>query len=125
MSASELSDGGYWSLIEPIWLELNELWDDESAFLARYRQLAPELGHLYAANWGQSEVCNGGFRQFFGNTTGLMAPEAVAGFEKIGLSHLSYVLREAMTCFGGVYPRLRDEREQILAAGGDEIHERL
>ena len=66
-----------WSLVEPIWLPLNRSWDDAEEFVRRFRGVRPEAGHLYAAHWCQSEVCNGGFDQFFSNTTGLLAPEAL------------------------------------------------
>ncbi|WP_369973953.1 DUF4375 domain-containing protein [Polaromonas sp. SP1] len=31
--------------------------------------------HLFAVHWCQSEICNGGFMQFFANSTGVLAPE--------------------------------------------------
>jgi len=43
------------------------------------------IQHLYCGHRCQSEVTNGGLYQFFSNTTGLLAPEALFGFREIGL----------------------------------------
>jgi hypothetical protein len=105
----------YWTLLEPIWLPLNRSWDDgPERFIRRFRSVRQELGHLYAAHWCQSEVCNGGFLQFFSNTTGLLAPEALNGFRAIGAAEWSEILAEAMKYFGTPYPRDRDDREEFL-----------
>jgi hypothetical protein len=55
-------------------------------------------------------VCNGGFHQFFANSTGVLAPEALAGFRAIGLEEEAAALAEAMEQLGTPYPREREER---------------
>jgi hypothetical protein len=103
--------------VEPVWLPLNASWDEGvDAFLCRFRAVRPEVGNLYAAHWCQSEVCNGGFRQFFSNTTGILAPEALKAFEAIGLTEWTSILGEATGCFGRRYPRERDERIDQMPA---------
>jgi Domain of unknown function (DUF4375) len=106
----------YWSLVEPAWKSLNGSWDAGPAgFLHQFRAARPEVGHLYAAHWCQSEVCNGGFHQFFSNSTGLLAPESLAGFQAIGLGKWSEILRTAMEFFGRPYPREQVNRQELLA----------
>jgi hypothetical protein len=105
----------YWSLIEPVWLKLNESWDDgPEEFVRVFHSVSPEIGYLYAAHWCQSEVCNGGLHQFFSNTTGLLAPEALEGFRAIGATSWAQILAEAMKHFGTPYPRDRDQRGAFL-----------
>ncbi len=105
----------YWSLVEPVWLPLNRSWDDGyQEFVRLFQAVRPEVGHLYAAHWCQSEVCNGGFRQFFSNTAGLLAPEALEGFRCIGLIEWAEILAEAMKLFGKPYPRGRADRYVLL-----------
>ncbi len=105
----------YWTLVQPVWLPLNHSWDDGTdEFVRRFRSVRPEVGHLYAAHWCQSEVCNGGFHQFFFNTTGLLAPEAFEAFRAIGAVEWAEVLAEAMKHFGVPYPRKRDDRHGFL-----------
>ncbi len=49
---------------------------------------------VYAVMFSSSEICSGGFRQYFWNPTGALAREAVQGFRLIGLlSHADLVLR--------------------------------
>jgi hypothetical protein len=107
----------YWSLIEPIWLQLNDRWDNgPDAFLCKFRDMPAAVGHLYAAPWCQSEVCNGGLYQFFYNTTGILAPEAVAGFNAIGINEWAGIVSEGMRFFSIPYPRDRVERQKQLPA---------
>jgi hypothetical protein len=95
-------------------LALNRTWEDPEKFVRKFRGVRPEAGHLYAAHWCQSEVRNGGFHQFFSDTTGLLAPEALEGFRAIGVAEWAEILREAMKHFGTPYPGDRDDREEFL-----------
>jgi Domain of unknown function (DUF4375) len=83
-------------------------------FLLQFGKVRPELGYLFASHWCQSEVCNGGFDQFFYNSTGVLAPEAAAGFQAIGLDDLAALVRQAMDVFGDHYPRNREVRCELL-----------
>jgi hypothetical protein len=90
------------------------IYDGAEAFLRQYAVVRPEVGHLYAAHWCQSEVCNGGFRQLFANSTGVLAPEAVSGFRAIGCHEWAALLEAAMARLGSSYPREREERVAAL-----------
>jgi Domain of unknown function (DUF4375) len=103
----------YWSFIEPIW-DAVSIYDGPDVFLDQFRKVTPEQGHIFAAHWCQSEVCNGGFHQFFRNPTGVLAPEASAGFRAIGLDDCAEILEDAMSFFGANYPREQQKREAIL-----------
>lgn len=72
--------------------------------------------HLYSAHWCQSEVCNGGLHQFFSNSTGILAPEAVIGFAAMGMPKLAVCVQQAMQFFGDSYPRDYDLRNEALEA---------
>lgn len=98
-----------WALVESVWRAVS-IYDGPDEFLAGFRRLRPEVGHLLAATWCQSEVCNGGFHQFFTNSTGVLAPEALAGFRAIGLTVWADILAEAMAWFGDQYPREQADR---------------
>ncbi len=103
----------YWKLIEPIWKKIS-LYDGPEIFLRQYAKVNPGVGELFAINWCQSEVCNGGFHQFFTNSTGVLAPEALAGFRSVGLRDCGELLKEAMAFFGEPYPREREIRIERL-----------
>jgi hypothetical protein len=103
----------YWSAIEPFWEKIS-IYDGPSVFLNQLSGVKREIGLLFAAHWCQSEVCNGGFHQFFFNSTGVLAPEAVEGFEAIGMPICASLVEEAMSFFGETYPRERERRIQAL-----------
>ena len=67
----------------PIWDAIN-IYDGPEVFLTTLNHVSREAGLLFAAYFCQTEVCNGGFHQFFFNSTGVLAPEAVDGFTAIG-----------------------------------------
>jgi hypothetical protein len=113
----------YWKAIEPFWKKVS-IYDGGDVFLAQFKQLRPEIGNLFATCWLQSEVYNGGFHQFFSNPTGVLAPEAAAGFQTIGLVDISKVVREAMSFFGSLYPREQEVRLAFLTTRGGTREER-
>lgn len=104
----------YWSLVEPVWRSIR-IYDGPEAFLRQFRAVRPEVGHLFAAHWCQSEVRNGGLHQFFSNSTGVLAPEALEGFRAVGVEEWAEILAEAMRFFGKPYPRELADRQEILA----------
>ena len=112
---SERPGQAYWGLVEPIWKAIS-IYDGPAKFISQFRAVPLPAGLLYAAHWCQSEVRNGGFHQFFYNSTGVLAPEALTAFESIGLHEWATILTEAMRLFGTPYPRERVDRIQKLAA---------
>lgn len=104
-----------WSTIEPYWNELGDSWNrGVEEFLSRMNRAPIKVRHLYAAHWCESEVCNGGFHQFFHNSTGILAPNAAEGFAAVGAGELSSIVTEAMRFFGPEYPRDRHRRLELL-----------
>jgi hypothetical protein len=120
MAGSEPQPGeAYWQAILPIW-EAISIYDGPDVFLGQFRSVRPELGHLFAAHWCQSEVCNGGFHQFFHNSTGVLAPEAAEGFRAIGMPQAAALVQEAMSFFGSEYPRDQEMRIAALDAYAEQ-----
>ncbi|QEL14877.1 DMP19 family protein [Limnoglobus roseus] len=114
MADGERPGKRYWSVVKPIWGAIS-ICDGPDEFLQQFRLVPPATGHLFAAHWCQSEVRNGGLRQFFSNSTGVLAPEALVGFRAIGLAEWYDVLAEAMRFFGNPYPRNQSIRRRLLA----------
>jgi hypothetical protein len=66
-----------------------------------------------------SEVHNGGFLQLFWNNTGVLVPEAIEGFNTIGMMRTAALLTKAALLLGSPYPRERDDRwDALLGASG-------
>lgn len=103
----------YWTLIDSAFDSVS-IYEGPLVFSEQFSKLRPQVGHLLAAHWCQSEVCNGGFHQFFSNSTGVLAPEALEGFEAIGLTEWALLLRSAMNLLGSVYPRSCAQRQGLL-----------
>src|SRR4051794_7293410 len=104
----------YWSVVEPFW-DAVSIYDGPGEFARQFRAIPAKAGHLLAAHWCQSEVCNGRLHQFFTNSTGVLAPEALAAFRAIGLAEWAAILAEAMRFFGEPYPREQADRQELLA----------
>lgn len=104
---------GYWKVVEPFW-DLINIYDGPEVFQSTYDSAPRISGLIFAAHFCQSEVCNGGFGQFFSNSTGVLAPEAVEGFRQIGQPRVAAVVESAMELLGPAYPRDRDDREERL-----------
>ncbi len=94
----------YWHMIEPFWEAIN-VDEDGEAYLVSVADIPTALVHLHAAHLAQSEICNGGFAQFFQNYGGVLAPEAAAGFAVMGMTSTSKILAEASQMLGTPYPR--------------------
>lgn len=100
----------YWALIEKVFDDVS-IYDGPREFQRQFLPLPQKVRHLLAAHWCQSEVCNGGFDQFFLNSTGVLAPEAAEGFRAMGLERAAVLLERAMAKFGERYPRNRAATE--------------
>jgi len=103
----------YWSALEPYWDSIS-IYDGGEEFQSELRAVPALVQTLFAAHWCSSEVCNGGLKQLFTNSTGVLAPEAVMAFRALGMPALADVLSEAMKVFGSSYSREREVREEQL-----------
>jgi hypothetical protein len=107
----------YWDVVEPVF-ESIDLSDEESFFSITAFMPRPVV-LLYASHLCLSELNNGGFLQFFWNSTGFIAPEAADGFMAIGMPKLASLVRTTSAPFGYPYPRDRHERwDALLMASG-------
>jgi len=106
--------GDYWNHVKDAYEQVS-IYDGADVFLRAFRKLPEHVGDLLAAHWTLSEVANGGFLQFFLNSTGVLAPEAARAFERMGLREVAQLVHQAMAYFGQTYPREMKERGQFLA----------
>ncbi len=110
----------YWTLIKPVWDSIS-IYDGAERFLVDY-EAAPEVSRvLFAAHWCQSEICNGGFHQFYSNSTGVLAPEAYEAFQKLGMPKVANLIAQSMAWFDSPFPRDRAMRQVALDAH-TELH---
>jgi hypothetical protein len=110
-----MSKTNYWDQIEKAFNEV-DIYETHEVFKQSASKFPEWQIDLLAVHWTMSEVANGGLEQYFENSTGILAPEAVIGFQHLGRSDLAAALQKAMALLGEPYPRERDARRQRLAA---------
>lgn len=69
---------------------------------------------FFVAQILEQEVNNGGFSQFFYNSSGDFSNEVVDVFVKIGALKTAEICRKALAVFGGKVPTDRNEREEMF-----------
>ena len=105
-----------WEVVRPMWFSLKTPYEPDARLeLATAGQRA-----LYALQWTVSEVENGGFDQYFWNSTGSLADEAVRGAPHLGATEYAEIVREACALFPGGAAVDRAERGEQLDAFSDE-----
>ena len=87
-----------WRVIEPAY-DAVSIYDGPEALAAPLRELTGGQRALLALHWCVSETLNGGLDQFFANPSGLLADEARAAFERIGVPAAATLLEEAGAIF--------------------------
>ena len=73
----------------------------------------------------EMEVNNGGFAQFFFNSSGGFANELVFSFKKIGAMKTAEICKKAISIYGDKVPTDRDERENVLTPDDENEEERI
>lgn len=105
-----MANTSYWDVLEPHWEEFCEGLPGRGSGADLVAQFPDDVGVLLATHLVQSEVRNGGFDQLFHNATGKLAPEALSGFQRIGMPLTAGSLRTAMARLGDPYPSARTAR---------------
>ncbi len=102
-----------WHAIEP-YCESVGIYNGPQVFVDSFEKVPEPARRLFAVWFCDAEVCNGGFHQFFFNSTGVLAPEAAEGFRAAGLTELAELLETAIARLGEPYPRDRAKRLAVL-----------
>lgn len=92
---NEPSEPAYWEAIADAAENIDFNAGLEKA-LDDFLELPHWLRLLMASDWCQKEICNGGLLQFFTNSTGMFAPEAVEGLRAMGLTECANLVEEGM-----------------------------
>lgn len=96
---------------------IDELWEwdapDKAQSLAA--RLTQEQICLWAILNADGQVCNGGFSQFFYNSYGELAEEALSGFKLFGMNEYADIFDAAYAVFSGrPIPKNRAQRIAML-----------
>ncbi len=117
------------------WQRKHEVWDfdgwSDDGFDPSMSRWPRDVQIFAAMGYGKSDIENGGFHQFFGNSTGAFAPEMVEFCNRAGLDDVAATITEAMKMLGSPYPVDRASRQAALAdityrgvgGGSDPFHD--
>jgi Domain of unknown function (DUF4375) len=112
--------GDYLSQAEPLgalWTDMVGIVFEDDPRRARPERLGPSARTLYEICWFQGEVINGGFSQFFSNTSGDRAHDSLAALRRIGAPLCVALLEKALTLFpGGIAPVDQQQRCELVFA---------
>ncbi len=95
----KMDDGNLaWAAIEPLWDAVDF---SKGAIVVAEMLSGATAGQklLFAVDCCQKEVRNGGFEQFFQNSTGMLWKDALAGFFAIGARDYAVLLEKALSIF--------------------------
>lgn len=116
-----ISSGSPFEIIEPVWHRVS-IYEGIGEYEAALSAFSLPQRLLFAIQWYRAEVCNGGHDQFFFNSAGIVWPDAVEGFEAIGLTKSATILREAVARLG-TESRVRVERQMALELSEPDFDE--
>ncbi len=77
-------------------------------------KLTDEERIIYIVYTLEGEVNNGGFSQYFFNSSGDNGNELVSAFEAIGAEKMTEICKKAVSVFGSNYPTDRNKRQEIM-----------
>ncbi|MGB7281266.1 MAG: DMP19 family protein [Candidatus Acidiferrum sp.] len=111
----------FWAVVKPMWNDLDFYGHPRKAN-EFFEKASASQGAMIAIWWCRSEVCNGGFDQFFWNSTGMIWPQALNGFRLVGADSYAALLADALKMFpGSIAPLNRNERDQALESNSDRM----
>ncbi len=108
-----LSEDDSFALIEPVWW-VGDIYGSVNDYEESLAQFSTPQRYLFAMHWYMSEVNNGGHDQFYFNSTGIVWPDALSGFEAIGLDEAVNIIQETIARLGNQPSRDRYERQDQL-----------
>jgi hypothetical protein len=113
--AAGVAAGHPGDVIEPVWF-LSDIYNGPFVYERTLEQFSQPQLLVRAMLLYLSEVNNGGHKQFFFNSSGIVWRDARDCFETIGVPRGAHILSIAADRMGGDPSLERDERQEQLAA---------
>jgi len=89
-----------------------DIYGDPAYLDLQYARLSPAQRAIHSVYWLMAESDNGGIDQFFWNSTGVLAPEALKGLRLLGARDHAQRLEAIMKCFSGGKPEREHSKRQ-------------
>ena len=100
---------------------MTEFLDHKTKYGEDMSVLSKEERIFYITQILEMEVNNGGFSQFFYNSSGDFSNELVGAFTAIGANATAAICQKAISAFGRDIPVDRNEREEMLDELGNDV----
>lgn len=101
------------ALVDPLWWSVS-IYDGLAQYEADLKSFSAAQRAAFAMVWLDGEVNNGGFDQFFFNSTGIVWKDALAGYRLFGLTRCAEIMKHALSKWGGTVPFDRAKRQTLL-----------
>ena len=114
--SNSLSSSNIWEIENPTQfvIEMDNLINEKSAFGENMEALNEDERLFYISQEVEREVNNGGFDQFFFNSSGNFSNEIVEVFKTIGAEARSEICQRAIDVFGVTIPVDIFERQDLM-----------
>jgi hypothetical protein len=100
-------------VIEPLWLSVN-IYGSKQEYEKGLIPFSEQQRSVFAIMWLISEVFNGGFYQFYTNSTGIVWEDALNGFKIVGIPEAHEIVLQSVKLFEPTPSFNREEREDYL-----------
>lgn len=104
-----VAEGDVWTIIHPVWWRAN-IYEGPDEYERSLKQFSNEQRLIFALLWYMSEVKNGGHRQFYSNSTGIVWKDACRAFRAIDIKQGAEIILESANRLGGNPSLDRDQR---------------
>ena len=111
----------YPRIYEPYY-EKFDFYNGRVAWLESIREIPIKAVHLFSIHWLHTEVYNGGFWQYFYNSTSTSYSEAIQGYKAIGMPEVALVINSAASKLGSPFPFDKENREKIVGSPDNQMN---
>jgi len=111
---STIAEADVWTVIHPVWW-IADIYNGPEEYERSLEQFSTEQRLMFALRWYLSEVNNGGHRQFYSNSTGIVWKDACRAFSAIGLKKGAGIILDSADRLGGDPSLDHEQRHEQMA----------
>lgn len=111
---SAIAEADVWTIIQPVWWIAN-IYNGPDEYERSLERFSNEQRLIFALRWYLLEVNNGGHRQFYSNSTGIVWKDVCRAFSVIGLKKGAGIILDSADRLGGAPSLDRGQRHQQIA----------
>ena len=124
---NEIDVDHYFVVIEPVYWAVS-IYDGVERYENDLANFSTEQRLVLAFHWYMCEVNNGGHDQFYFNSTGIVWPDALEAFTRLGLPEMAAIIIESVNRLGGnpsLDTEVRQKQLEQLNIDFEDLDEQL